>query len=368
VSEEIRGRLLLGDEIIPGRLLIDGETIADVTRDEQETGPIIAPGYVDLQVNGGYGVDVAEGPEAIRTISRRLPETGVVAYLPTVITSEPDVYPSVAAAFTEAAGCAGARPLGLHLEGPFLSPRRAGAHRPDLMESADLSVLGRILDAGQVRLMTVAPDRPDALDVIRLVRSHGIAVSLGHTDATYEQFEAGADAGAMMATHLFNAMSAFGHRAPGAIGATLLDDRVTAGVIADGIHSHPASLRLAFRAKGPDRLLLVTDMVAAAGMPPGEYELGGRRVIADGRAVRLPDGTLAGAALTMDDAVRAMVRWTEATVPQALRMAAEIPGRILDVPARRIAVGAPADLVVLDEGLKVKGTMIGGMWVYQRPE
>lgn len=364
----VAGRLLLGERLVPGRLAVEGERIAEIIRTEDTAGLIVAPGYIDLQVNGGFGVEVGEDPEGIRILSRRLPATGVVAYLPTVITSAPDLYPRVARAFA-AAGGAGAQPLGLHLEGPYLSAARAGAHRPDLMVAADPAHLASMLDGGHVRLMTVAADRPDARQVIRTLRAHQVAVSLGHTDATYEQFEDGVDAGAVMATHLYNAMSPFAHRAPGAIGAALLDDRVTAALIADGVHSHPASLRLALRAKGPDRLLLVTDMVGAAGMPAGEYTLGGRRVISDGCAVRLPDGTLAGAALTMDAAVRNMVRWTEASLPRVLRMAADIPARILGLADRgRLEVGARADLVLLNDDLTVQETMVGGVRVYRREE
>ena len=211
----------------------------------------VAPGFIDLQVNGGFGVEVGEDPEAIRTLAARLPETGVTAFLPTVITSPSEFYPKAIAAFEAAKDAPGARPLGLHVEGPFLSPQRHGAHRRDLIESADPRLLDTLLESDAVRLVTLAPERPDAPELIRRLKARGILVSLGHTDATYEQFEAGVAAGARMATHLYNAMSPFGHRAPGAIGAALLDDRVTVGLIADGVHSHRASLQLAYRSQAP---------------------------------------------------------------------------------------------------------------------
>ena len=215
--------------------------------------------------------------------------------------------------------------------------------------------------------MTIAPERPDALDRIRRLRDRGIVVSLGHTDANVAEFTAGVDAGATMATHLFNAMSPFGHREPGAIGAVLTDDRVTAGLIADGVHSHPAALRLALRAKGPTRIALVTDMMAAAGMPPGTYTLGDQLVTTDGGSARLADGTLAGATLLMDAAVRNMVAWTGASVADAIRMATETPANILGRPdLGRLATGNPADLTLLTDDLEVTATLVGGQMVYER--
>ncbi len=197
------------------------------------------------------------------------------------------------------------------------------------------------------------------------MRARGVLISLGHTDATYEQFVAGIDAGARMATHLYNAMSPFGHRAPGAIGAALLDDRVTVGLIADGVHSHPASLGLAFRMKRASHVALVSDMMAAAGMPPGVYALGGRDVFVDGASARLADGTLAGSLLMMDQAVRNMVQWTDATPVDALRMASEIPARLIG-HGGSLAIGADADLVLLDEDFRVRATIIKGEVVYER--
>jgi N-acetylglucosamine-6-phosphate deacetylase len=327
----------------------------------------VAPGFIDLQVNGGFGVEVGEEPEAIRTLAARLPETGVTAFLPTIVTSPSALYPKVIAAFQAARDAPGARPLGVHLEGPFLSPQRHGAHRRDLIENADSRLLDTLLESDAVRLMTLAPERADAPALIEKLREHGLLVSLGHTDATYEQFVAGVDAGARMATHLYNAMSPFGHRTPGAIGAALVDNRVTVGLIADGVHSHPASLRLAVRAKGVDRIALVTDMMAAAGMPPGRYALGGQDVTVDGASARLADGTLAGSLLTMDQAVRNMVRWADVTRGDALRMASERPAALLGRgESGRIAVGAAADLVLLDNDFHVQATIIGGAVAYER--
>jgi N-acetylglucosamine-6-phosphate deacetylase len=371
----LRGDILFGRGFTRGELHIEAGRIVGiertpacgVPRSPKHEAAYIAPGFVDLQVNGGFGVEVGEDPEAIRTLAARLPETGVTAFLPTIITSPSAFYAKAIAAF-EAAKCApGARPLGLHIEGPFLSPQRHGAHRRDLIESADPRLLDALLERNTVFLVTLAPERPDAPELIEKLRTCGILISLGHTDATYKQFEAGVSAGARMATHLYNAMSPFGHRAPGAIGAALTDDRVTVGLIADGVHAHPASLRLALRAKGARKIALVSDMMAAAGMPPGTYALGGQQVIVDSTAARLADGTLAGSLLTVDQAVRNMVRWAGATPAAALSMASAAPAALLGLAEYGlIRIGNRADLVLLDNDLRVQMTIINGDVVYER--
>ncbi|MDQ2787105.1 MAG: N-acetylglucosamine-6-phosphate deacetylase [Chloroflexota bacterium] len=371
----VAGELLIGAEFVRGAVVIEGGRIARIVHDgnirdagyRRYEAAYIAPGFIDLQVNGGFGVEVGEAPDAIRTLAARLPETGVTAFLPTVVTSLPEVYPKAIAAFEAARDVRGARPLGVHLEGPFLSPQRHGAHRRDLIEKADPRLLDTLLESDAVRLVTLAPERPDAPELMEKLRKRDLLISLGHTNATYEQFVAGIDAGARMATHLYNAMSPFAHRAPGAIGAALLDDRITVGLIADGVHSHPASLRLALRAKSVDRIALVTDMMAAAGMPPGTYALGGQQVIVDRVSARLADGTLAGSLLTMDRAVSHMMCWTDATIIDALRMASEIPARLLRLERMgRICVGNEADLVLLNANLHVYMTIIAGEVVYER--
>jgi N-acetylglucosamine-6-phosphate deacetylase len=370
----IAGRLLLGNTLVPGSITIAGDRIAEVRRgpdtDQKAdlTADIVAPGLIDLQVNGGFGVEVGADPAAILTLAQRLPEAGVTAFLPTLITSPAAFYLWVFDALRAAGTPDGAEPLGLHLEGPFLSPRRVGAHKLDLIESADDTLFDALLEATCVRLVTLAPEHPGAAVRIRRLRERGIVASLGHADATYEQFVSGVDAGATMATHLYNAMSPFGHRAPGAIGAGLVDDRVTVGLIADGVHSHPASLQLAVRAKGADRIALVSDIMPAAGMPPGVYLFGGQQVAVDGRSARLADGTLAGSITTLDQALRNIACWTDATPVDALRMAGEVPARTLGLSDRgRIVPGAIADIALFDDDLTVRVTIARGRVVYSRP-
>lgn len=377
IPAAIRGRLLLGTELIPGAVLLGpGGHIEDIVRGDATKLPepvweahIVAPGFIDLQVNGGFGVNLGGGPLALRTLAARLPATGVTAFLPTLVSSPPDLYARAFAAFREADIVCGARPLGFHLEGPFLSPRRPGAHLRDLIEDARIELIDEFFQqSSYVRLITVAPERSDILAHIVKLCAAKIPVSLGHTDATYEEFEAGVDAGATMATHLFNAMAPFSHREPGVVGAALLDDRVTVGLIADGIHVHPASVALTLRCKGYDRVALVTDMVAAAGMPDGEYTLGVRRVIRRGGAVRLEDGTLAGSVLTMDQAVRNVVRWG-VPIAQALHMASVVPARMLGIADQgQIRVGGATEFVLLDADLRVQATIGDGQILYQRPE
>lgn len=371
----VRGELAIGGVLQPGAVVVEKGRIAEIVRDPADCAlprevidaPIVAPGLIDLQVNGGFGADVGADAEALRTLARRLPETGVTAWLPTLISSPAEHYPAAFAAFEAASDAPGAVALGLHLEGPYLSPVRKGAHPLAAIEGADPRILDEALESGLLRLMTLAPERPGARERIRRLRSHGVLVGLGHTDASCEAFTAGVDAGAGMATHLYNAMSPFGHRAPGAIGAAMTDDRIAVGLIADGVHSHPSSVRLAVRAKGVHNVALVTDMMAAAGMPPGRHRLGGQPVEVDGESARLADGTLAGAVLTLDRAVRNAVLWGGVTAAEALRMATEVPARLLGLSDRgRLAVGAVADLALFDGDLHVLATVVGGEVVFRR--
>lgn len=319
-------------------------------------------------MNGGFGVEVGEDPEAFRRLAACLPATGVTAFLPTAVTSPPEFYAPLRRAFRSARGAPGARMLGLHIEGPFISPRRRGAHRQAVIDNADPALIDALLEDDIMRIITLAPERSGMREWIPRLRAAGVVVSLGHTDATFEQYVAGIDAGATMATHLFNGMSPFEHRAPGAVGAILTDDRVTAGLIPDGIHSHPASLQLAVRAKGVDRIVLVTDMMAAAGMGRGTYQLAGQTVVVDDDSARLESGTLAGSILTLDAAVRTMVRWAHVGIAQALRMVTETPARVIGIDGGRIVEGGPADLVLLDDDLQVQVTIVGGEVVYRRED
>lgn len=251
--------------------------------------------------------------------------------------------------------------MGYHLEGPFISLEKKGAHNADFVEAASEDLFQSWLEQDSIKLVTLAPDREHGLRRIRQMVDRGILVSLGHTNATYEEFVAGIDAGARKATHLFNAMSSIHHRAPGAMVATLVDDRVTAGLIPDGIHSHPATVRLAIKTKGPDNIVIVSDMMAACGMSPGIYPLGSKSVIVTEDSARLEDGTLAGSILTMDQALRNLVDWSECTPAEALHMMTAVPARLIGDSTRgRLVAGARADITTWNNDLRPQHTLVGG--------
>ncbi len=339
----------------------------DLPRNQRKFAGLLCPGFVDLQINGAFGADVGSDPEAIRTLAARLPATGVTSFLPTMISSPPDRYEKFFAALEKGTAEKGARVLGAHLEGPFLAPKRKGAHDPANLRPVDVGLLHELLCSGKVRLMTLAPELENSLQAIEVLVGEGAVASAGHTEATYEEISRAADAGLRLGTHLYNAMRPLAHREPGAVGALLTQDRIRTGIIADGVHVHEAAIRLAHRAKGSEGLLLVTDAMEAAGMSPGDYELGGRRVRLQDGAVRLPDGTLAGSALTMDEAVRTAVRFLGVSLAQAVRMAAETPAAALRLDGKgRIAVGCDADFVLLDEEGTVLQTIVSGETVYER--
>ena len=376
----VRGRLIVDGRLVPGAVVVEGGKVKEVLRGEPAAGSlpgkvvtasVVAPGFIDLQVNGGFGFEAGDDAEALGRLSAALPRTGVTAYLPTVVSSEPQFYPRAFAAYASASSAKpetpSAKPLGLHLEGPFLAVERKGAHRASVIETAPDTLLDPWLANADVRVVTLAPERAGALERIKRLRERGIVVSLGHTDATYEQFRAGLAAGASLVTHLFSAMSPFHHRTPGAAGAALTDERATVGLIVDGIHCHPASVRLAIKAKGVERTFLVTDMIAGAGLGPGQYPLRGQTVTVDATSARLPDGTLAGSVLTMDEAVRNCVNLAEAHLAEACRMASEVPARVMGQSAKgRLAPGCDADLVLLDEDLRVLATYVGGQRAFAK--
>ena len=357
-------------------LLVEGEVITWVGRgrpperpdDELNAGPgeLIAPGFVDLQVNGFAGHDAAAGADAIAAISGALPATGVTAFLPTIISEPVEVGADFAAAVGAAAESTGARVLGAHIEGPFLNPSFRGAHLRSHLSEPTPENVDTVLGA-RPRLVTLAPELPGALPAIERLHRAGVVVAAGHTGADFEQGRRAIAAGVRFATHIYNAMPPVHHRRPGIALALLLDPRVTTGLIADGEHVHPSVCEQLIRVKGASRIALTTDQTSAAGVPAGSYSLSGRPVHSDGRVVRLEDGTLAGSAASMPDLVRLMSRLPGMTAARAVGLASTAPARVLGERCLgRLGEGACADIVILDAELRPRLTMIRGLVKFRR--
>lgn len=366
----VGARVFDGDRIREeAAVLVSGGTVLDVVRAQDVPahaerrvldGGLLAPGFVDLQVNGGGGVMLNDGPsgQAIEQIAAAHRPFGTTGLLPTLITDTPAV---TAAAIAAAAEAAGRIPgvLGLHLEGPHLAPARKGAHLAELMRPLAEADVARLIEARErvgVLMVTVAVEQaPPRL--IRRLADAGVIVSLGHTDAGYDAARAAIDAGARAVTHLFNAMSQLGNRDPGMVGAALAASAVFCGIIADGHHVHPESLRVALAAKrGPGRLYLVTDAMASVGWSGDSFTLGGRTVYRRGGRLTLADGTLAGADIDMASAVRYAARDLGLGTEEALRMACLYPAELIgDTRRGRLRRGAVAEIVHLDDDLGVRG-------------
>lgn len=375
--------LIGGRQVGPRAVVVEGGRVVEVTDvpppgpDHVElTGGFLTPGMVELQLNGALGVDFARAqPEDWPRIRAWLATTGVTAFQPTVITAElDDIVASIEAVAAareraEATPGEGARILGVHVEGPFLSPRRPGVHPPELMRLPTPERVQRLLDADAGRhvltMITLAPELEGALDAIRAFREAGVVVSLGHSDATGEQARAGFEAGATAVTHLFNAQRPLGHREPGLPGQAMAEPGVTVGLIPDLHHVSPEIVRVVMNAKSGE-VALVTDALAAVGMPPGRYELGGIEVElgGPGELLRNLDGTIAGSSITLDEGVRRVVHGAGVGVEDALHAATRVPA---DAVGRddlgRIEPGACADLVWWDDELRPQRTWVAGLEV-----
>ncbi len=368
-------RIFTGDRFLEHHaVLIDGGTIAgvapsaelpaDIAREALQGG-LLAPGFVDAQVNGGGGVLFNATPDAaaLGQLAAAHGRHGSTALLPTFITDRPERMQTAIEAARDALAARTPGIAGLHLEGPFLAVARKGAHDPDLIRPLTDADVDLLLDTGiDSLLLTVAAENATPR-LIRRLTDGGVIVSLGHSDASYEVAMDAAEAGARGVTHLFNAMSPLGHRAPGLVGAALDHGGLWVGAIPDGIHVHPTALATAIRAKrGPARLFLVTDAMPPAGDPNDSFDLNGRKVTRRGAVLTLEDGTLAGSVLTMDAAVAFTVANLGVPLDEALRMASLYPAQFLrlDRTRGRIAPGYRADLVHVDAALAAQRVWIAG--------
>lgn len=335
------------------------------------TGLLVAPGLIDLQVNGAAGIDLTAEPERLWEVAAALPRHGITSFLPTLVTTDPATRERALAALAAGrpAGVpAGARPLGLHFEGPMLSPQRSGAHDRSLLRAPSPQlVAGWSADAG-VLMVTMAPELPGGVEVIRALVERGVTVSLGHTAADLATIRGAVAAGARALTHLFNAMPGLDHREPGPVGAALGGTDLVAGVIVDGLHVHPAAVVAAHRALGRDRFLAVSDTTAALDQPDGPAWLGSRRVeIRDG-AVRLVDGGgLAGSAVGLDRCLQLLARFTGLPPVEVLAAATAVPAALLRRPELgRWEAGAAADVVLLSPELVPVATVVEGRLLHDR--
>ncbi|MFG2085811.1 N-acetylglucosamine-6-phosphate deacetylase [Spirillospora sp. NPDC048824] len=344
-----------------------GEGPAPGTPDVELADGLLAPGLVDIQVNGYFGHDMADADEAgWHTVVSRLPETGVTAFMPTFITAPVETQAKALRRTRDLLPDLpdGARVLGVHLEGPFLSEKRKGAHNPVHLTDPAPEAIAALLETGLVKLLTLAPERDGALEAIRTLTGAGVLVSVGHSDATAAQVAAAADAGARKVTHIFNAQTGVHHRDPGVAVQALIDDRLSPGLILDLHHVAPEVAALVFRA-APGRVVLVTDAAASAGMPPGTYDLGGEPITMPEQGPPLrADGTIAGSGLRLDEAVGNAIGLgigTAAAVDAATRVPADLIGRR---DLGRIAPGAAADLVWFGPDHRARTTWVGGQRVF----
>ncbi|MFD7413992.1 N-acetylglucosamine-6-phosphate deacetylase [Kitasatospora purpeofusca] len=367
-------RLVLPGGVVEGdRLAVEGERIAGLggtatPGDLDLTGYTVVPGFVDLHVHGGGGASYASGiaEEALRAARTHL-EHGTTTTVASTVTGEIDDLARQAAVLSELAEDGVV--AGVHFEGPFISRNRCGAHRPDLLRDPDPALVRKLVDAarGHARMVTLAPELPGGLDSVRMLADLGVIAAVGHTDSDYGRTLEAIDAGATVATHLFNAMPGIAHRAPGPIVALLEDERVTVELINDGVHLHPSVLDLAYGTAGASRVALITDAMGAAGMGDGLYPLGPLQVeVKDGVARLVEGGAIAGSTLTLDVAFKRSVTVNGLGLNQAVESLSTVPARLLGLADRvgSLETGKLADLVVVDSSsYDLVAVMRRGEWI-----
>jgi len=367
----------------PGRLIIDGTSITDAgsattvrvpsgAQRVEASQMLVVPGFIEPHIHGCGGADVMEGTyESLNVMSRTLSKHGTTSFLATTVSSPPDVL----TAAIEKLGALiptsfdGAQPIGIHLEGPFISTAKRGTHRAANVIAPDVGLLEKWIRAANktLRLVTLAPELPGADELVPLAREQGVLLAMGHSNATFEQARSAVERGFSYAVHTFNAMRAFSHRGSGIVGEVLADDRIFAEIIPDGVHVDPAVVRLFGRAKGKERVLLVSDAISATGMPDGRYVLGGDTIEVVNGVCRDGEGRLAGSTLTQEIALRNFAEWTAWSIEDALLGLTLNPARALRLEKKGVLdAGADADVVLMDHSFRVMKTYVKGKLVFDR--
>jgi len=377
----IKGSLITPTEqILNGQVEIEHNKITYVGPEKNESDGLIkdfkdcwiVPGFIDLHVHGGGGYDTSNAShDAINQLSYFLAGGGVTSFLATTLTTslEKTIATCKFIRTLVEKGTSGAKILGLHLEGPYVNPKKKGAlnvhniRRPSINELQEVyQTTGDVL-----KVVTMAPELEGALKVITWLREHGIIAAAGHTEATYEEMMDGINAGISHTTHLYNTMRPFHHREPGAVGASLIDDRISVELIADGVHVHPVALKLTTKLKGVKKTVLVSDSIMPTGLPDGEYQYGHQKVFLKKGQCRLDSGVLAGSNIRLCDAVRNMVHLAGIPITQAIEMATLSPARVLSLEDQKgqLLPGRDADLIVLDKTFSVRCSMVNGKIIYE---
>lgn len=365
--------IILENEIIEDGLLLFDKNIREIRRFYSEEDyseyefidgnyGYLSPGFIDIHIHGAGGMDTMEAAQfSLDKISRSVIKNGVTSFLPTTMTMDIEIIFEALDNIKEYLKkvSSGAQVIGVNVEGPFINKDKKGAQPEESIIHPDLNLFDKYLDI--IKIMTVAVEKPNALELIEKLNNKGIITSLGHSTANYEEVIEAQKHGLKLITHLYNAMTGLHHRRPGIVGAAL-NSNLKCELIADGIHIHPSVLELTTKIKSADEIILVTDSIEAAGLKDGEYNLGDQRVIVKNGSARLEDGTLAGSVLTMDQALRNMLQFTDLALPEVVKMMSLNPAKLLNMDYKigQIKKGLQADLVILNKELKVKEVFIKG--------
>ena len=377
----VKGRLLWSDgEIRNGHLISDeagrisGISEGQLTEKDRahalvlelSSDQVAVPGYIDVQINGGFGEEVKSNPTAVATLRSKMPRFGVTSFMPTVTSLPITAYPEVLSNIHQHFSGPGSQVLGIHLEGPFLDKSMRGGHPEDYLALPSSVSDREYANDSHVRMVTLAPELDGAIDMVARLAERGIVVGVGHSCADERVLQQAIAVGLRWGTHLFNAMNPIKGRELGLAAVLLTESRLIAGLIADGIHVHPRMVWLAYQLKGSKSLILMTDSSAVTGLPPGTYNFRNRQITTDGVSARLPDGTLVGSILTLDRAVRNVIQFTGCSLAEAVYMASAGPATLVGLEKHKgvLEVGADADVVILNSAFEVVSTIIGGKLVY----